>query len=61
MLFWSAIFFFVALIAAMFGLMEIAGAAAGVAKVVFYVFLFLFAVSFVAGLWERRKRPRPTE
>lgn len=47
MLGWALTFLVVALIAAVLGFTSIAGAAIGVAKVLFFVFLVLFAVSMV--------------
>jgi len=47
MLGWALTFLVVALIAAVLGFTSIAGAAIGVAKVLFFVFLILFAVSIV--------------
>lgn len=44
---WVIIFFVVALIAAVFGFTKIAGAAAGVAKVLFFIFVVLFLISLV--------------
>ena len=49
MLHYAVIFFVVALIAALFGFTSIAGAAAGVAKILFFVFLILFVASLVFG------------
>lgn len=50
MLQWALTFFVIALIAAVLGFGGIAGSAMGIAKVLFFVFLVLFAVSLVAGL-----------
>ncbi|MFN3520942.1 MAG: DUF1328 domain-containing protein [Phenylobacterium sp.] len=50
MLGWALTFLVVALIAAVLGFTSIAGAAMGVAKVLFFVFLVLFAVSIVMHL-----------
>ena len=50
MLGWALGFFIVALIAALFGFGGIAAGAASVAKILFYAFLVLAAVSFVVGL-----------
>jgi uncharacterized membrane protein YtjA (UPF0391 family) len=47
MLGWALTFLVVALIAAVLGFTSIAGAAMGVAKILFYVFLVLFLVSVV--------------
>ncbi len=43
-------FFIIALIAAALGFGGIAGAAAGIAKIVFYIFLILFAFSLISSL-----------
>lgn len=52
---WAAIFFVIALIAAAFGFTGIAEGAAEVAKILFYIFLFLFAVALIVGLVVARK------
>lgn len=49
MLIWTIIFLVVALIAGLFGFGGIASTATGVARVLFFVFLVLFAVSLLAG------------
>jgi uncharacterized membrane protein YtjA (UPF0391 family) len=46
-------FFIVALIAAVFGFTGIAVAAAGIAKLLFFVFVILFFLSLLAGLLRR--------
>jgi len=48
MLYWALMFFVVALLAALFGFTGISLAAAGVAKILFFVFLVLFLVSLIA-------------
>lgn len=50
MLKWTFIFLAFALVAAVFGFGGIAGAAAGAAKILFFVALALAAASFVANL-----------
>jgi uncharacterized membrane protein YtjA (UPF0391 family) len=50
MLYWALMFFVVALIAAVLGFTGIAIAAAGVAKILFVIFLALFVISLVAHL-----------
>ena len=55
MLRWAFIFLIVALAAAILGFGGIAGAAAGVAKVLFFIFLLLFIV----GLMMHLVRGRP--
>lgn len=49
MLSWSIFFLVVALVAAFLGFSTIAGAAAGIAKILFAVFLVLFLVSLFMG------------
>lgn len=49
MLSWSVFFLIVALIAAFLGFSSIAGAAAGIAKILFGVFLVLFLASLFLG------------
>jgi uncharacterized membrane protein YtjA (UPF0391 family) len=53
MLRWALGFFIVALIAAVLGFSGIAVAAAGIAKILFYIFLVLFLVSLVSHLLRR--------
>jgi uncharacterized membrane protein YtjA (UPF0391 family) len=57
MLGWALTFLVVALIAAVLGFTTIAGAAMGVAKILFYVFLVLFLVSIVMHLVRGRGVP----
>ncbi|MDP3852823.1 DUF1328 domain-containing protein [Phenylobacterium sp.] len=47
MLGWALTFLVVALIAGLLGFTSIAGAAMGIAKIMFFVFLVLFVVSLV--------------
>jgi uncharacterized membrane protein YtjA (UPF0391 family) len=49
MLRWAIIFLVIALIAAVFGFGGIAGEAAWMARILFFVFLVLMVVSFVFG------------
>jgi uncharacterized membrane protein YtjA (UPF0391 family) len=53
MLRWAVIFLIVALVAAVFGFWGIVAAAAGVAKLLFFLFLVLFLISLVGGLVRR--------
>jgi uncharacterized membrane protein YtjA (UPF0391 family) len=55
MLRWAAAFFIVAIVAAIFGFGDIAAAATGVAKILFYVFLILFLISLIGGVTLRRR------
>jgi uncharacterized membrane protein YtjA (UPF0391 family) len=50
MLRWALIFLILGLVAGALGLWGIAGAAAEIAKVLFFVFLFLFLIGLVSGL-----------
>lgn len=47
MLRWAIGFFVIALIAALFGFTGIAAAAAGIAKILFFIFLILFGITLV--------------
>lgn len=58
MLYWAAVFFIIAIVAAVFGFGNIAGGAASIAKVLFFIFLILFVVSIVGGLLTGRRTPR---
>ncbi|HEX2494223.1 MAG TPA: DUF1328 domain-containing protein [Steroidobacter sp.] len=49
MLSWALTFFVVAIIAAVLGFTSVAGVAAGIAKVLFFIFLALTVVALVAG------------
>lgn len=53
MLYWAVVFLVVALIAAIFGFTGVEIAAAGIAKILFMVFLVLFVVSLIGGLARR--------
>ncbi len=53
MLYYSAAFFVIAIIAAMFGFGGIADGATSIAKVLFFIFLVLFALSVITGLFRR--------
>ena len=50
MLRWALIFLVLGLVAALFGFTSIAGAAIGIAKILFYVFLALFLVALLIGM-----------
>jgi uncharacterized membrane protein YtjA (UPF0391 family) len=49
MLRWTILLLVIALIAAVLGFGGIAGAAVGLAKIIFWVFLILFAISLIIG------------
>src|SRR5690606_7237330 len=54
MLYYAIVFFVIALIAAALGFGGLAGAATGIAKILFFVFLILFIASLVFGGVRRR-------
>lgn len=56
MLAWSATFFVIALLAALFGFGNVAEGSADIAKVLFVVFLVLTAISLLLGLFRRGSR-----
>jgi uncharacterized membrane protein YtjA (UPF0391 family) len=53
MLQYAAVFFVIALIAAVFGFTGIAVGAAEIAKVLFFIFLALFVISLLVGMFRR--------
>ena len=53
MLYWALTFFLIALVAAVLGFGGVAIAAAGIAKLLFFIFLVLFIVSLVAHALRR--------
>jgi len=50
MLRWALIFLVISLIAGLFGFGGISVAAAGMAKVLFYIFIVLFLIALISGL-----------
>jgi uncharacterized membrane protein YtjA (UPF0391 family) len=57
MLSWALMFFVISIIAAIFGFTEIAVATAGIAKILFFIFLVVFIVTLVMGLFQSRRPP----
>lgn len=53
MLHYAVVFFVIALIAAVFGFGGIAAGAVGIAKVLFFVFLVLAAITFIVNMTRR--------
>jgi uncharacterized membrane protein YtjA (UPF0391 family) len=53
MLQWALAFFLIAILAGIFGFGGIAVASAGIAKLLFFLFLVLFLISLVVGLARR--------
>jgi uncharacterized membrane protein YtjA (UPF0391 family) len=58
MLYWALVFFIVSIVAAVLGFGGIAATTAGIAQILFYIFLVLFLVSLISGL-VRRGTPGP--
>lgn len=59
MLGWAIFFFLVAIVAAAFGFGGIAGTAAGIAKLLFVVFIVLFLASLIVSLVRGKRPPAP--
>jgi uncharacterized membrane protein YtjA (UPF0391 family) len=53
MLRWAIAFFVIAMVAAVFGFAGIAVAAAGIARMLFFIFLVLFLVALLGGFVRR--------
>lgn len=53
MLKWAAVFFVIAIIAAVFGFGGVAEGAADIGRVLFFLFLVVFVVSLIMGLVRR--------
>jgi len=49
MLRWAAIFFVIAIVAALFGFTGIAVGAASIAKILFFIFIVLFLLAIIGG------------
>lgn len=52
MLYWAIVFFVIAIVAGVLGFGEMAGAASGIAQILFFVFLVLFVI----GLFTHTRR-----
>jgi uncharacterized membrane protein YtjA (UPF0391 family) len=55
MLRWAVVFLVIALVAALFGFTDIAAASAGIAKILFGIFLVLFLGALLIGLFVGKK------
>lgn len=56
MLSWALTFLVIALIAAALGFGGIAGTSAGIAKILFFIFLALFVISLLSRLFNGKSR-----
>ncbi len=50
MLYWTVVFFVIAIIAGIFGFWDISAGATYIAKILFFVFIVLFVLSLVARM-----------
>jgi uncharacterized membrane protein YtjA (UPF0391 family) len=50
MLYWAVIFFIIAIVSGLFGFGAIASASAGIAQILFYLFLIAFVLSIILHL-----------
>jgi uncharacterized membrane protein YtjA (UPF0391 family) len=57
MLYWTIVFLIIALVAGVLGFSGIYVAAAGIAKILFFVFIVLFLISLISGGFNRRTLP----
>ena len=57
MLYWALVFLVVSLVAALFGFGGIAATAAGIAQILFYIFVVLFLATLITGLVVGRRGP----
>lgn len=55
MLKWSVIFFIISIIAALFGFTGIESAAAGIAKILFFIFLAGFIITLILAIFVAKK------
>lgn len=55
MLVWALVFFAVAIVAALFGFGGIASAAAGIAQILFFIFVVLFLAALIVHLVRSRR------
>jgi uncharacterized membrane protein YtjA (UPF0391 family) len=57
MLYWAVVFLIIAIIAGVLGFGGIAATAAGIAKVLFFIFIVIFAIALIMGLARRGPPP----
>jgi len=55
MLYWTAVFLVIAIVAALLGFTGVAAGAASIAQILFFIFLILFIVSLIFGISRRRR------
>ncbi len=54
MLYWAVVLFILAIVSGLLGFGMIASAAAGMAKILFFIFLVLFAISLISHVTRGR-------
>jgi uncharacterized membrane protein YtjA (UPF0391 family) len=59
MLHWAAVFFIIAIVAGILGFTGVALATGEIAKILFFIFLVLFALSIITSLLRRNRPPMP--
>ena len=59
MLYWALVFFIVAVIAGTLGFGGISVAAAGIAQILFYIFVAIFLIALIVGLLGGRRAGPP--
>jgi uncharacterized membrane protein YtjA (UPF0391 family) len=60
MLYWALVFFIISVIAGVFGFGGVSVAAAGIAQILFYIFVVIFLVALIAGLLGGRRAGPPS-
>jgi uncharacterized membrane protein YtjA (UPF0391 family) len=50
MLYWALVFLIISIVAAIFGFTRISAVTAGIAKVLFFIFIVLFILALIGGL-----------
>lgn len=57
MLYWALVFLIIAIVAAVLGFGAVAGTAAWIAQILFWVFLVVFVITLILGFTGRRRLP----
>ncbi|HEY5259776.1 MAG TPA: DUF1328 domain-containing protein [Rhabdochlamydiaceae bacterium] len=55
MLYWAVVFFLIAIVAGVFGFGGISAGAETIAIWLFWIFIIVFLVTLIAGLFQRRR------
>jgi len=54
MIYYTVVFLVIALVAALFGFTGIAAGAVDIARILFFIFVVLFAISLIMGFFRRK-------